>query len=122
MATDDKKTSPAPKNGAVEKSGVYEGARIDRPFMNGSWPRPIFQKLSVGKEFRKGSSFKDGPHLWPCHAKCAMSQPMISALSSIEPSRPERPLWPASMSVLNKRSCVSVLFARSRATHLAGSA
>src|SRR6516164_4638055 len=53
---------------------------------------------------------------------CAMSQAMISALSSIEPSRPERPLWPAVISVLNTRSRVSVLVARNFATHLAGSA
>ena len=35
---------------------------------------------------------------------CAISQPIISALSSIEPSRPERPLWPVVISVLNTRS------------------
>ena len=74
-----------------------------------------------------GSSCKEGRGLWPCHGKrsssaCAMSQPMISALSSIEPSRPERPPWPASISVLNKRSCASALLALSRATHFAGSA
>ena len=43
-------------------------------------------------------------------------------VSSIEPSRPERPSWPTVISVLNTRSCLSVLLARSFATHLAGSA
>src|SRR6516162_7105230 len=42
---------------------------------------------------------------------CAMSQAMISALSLIEPRRPERPSWPAVISILNTRSRLSVLLA-----------
>jgi hypothetical protein len=53
---------------------------------------------------------------------CAISQPMISALWLVEPPRPERPWWPASISVRSSKSRRSVLLARSRATHLAGSA
>ena len=53
---------------------------------------------------------------------CAISQPMISAFWLVEPPRPERPWWPASLSVRSNKSRRSVLLARSRATHLAGSA
>ena len=53
---------------------------------------------------------------------CAISQPMISAFWLVEPPRAERPWWPASMSVRSNKSRGSVLLARSRATHLAGSA
>ena len=45
---------------------------------------------------------------------CAMSQPMISALSVTEPPLPERPSCPESISVLRNRSCTSVLLARSQ--------
>ena len=51
-----------------------------------------------------------------------ISQPMISALCLVEPPRPERPSCPESISVLSSKSRRSVLLARSRATHLAGSA
>ena len=53
---------------------------------------------------------------------CAISQPMISAFWLVEPPRPERPWWPVSISVRSNKSRGSVLLARSRATHLAGSA
>lgn len=102
----------------------FSSRHVSRRYL-GSPPRRSCRKGFI--RFRPwGISCKRGD-LWPCHGKrlasaCAMSQPMISALSSIEPSRPERPPWPASISVLNKRSCASVLLARSRATHLAGSA
>ena len=53
---------------------------------------------------------------------CSISHAMISALCLVEPARPERPSCPDSMSVLSSKSRRSVLHARSRATHLAGSA
>ena len=52
---------------------------------------------------------------------CVISHPTISALCLVEPPRPERPSWPESISVLSNKSRRSVLHARSRATHLAGS-